>query len=100
MYQTVSRRPLITEVRVRYRANQRGNYAKPSNPGPPYSPSTLVMFCPLYEFYIQLLQEASFYAATCFGYLLYPSSGSYSIINTQSAYGMSVNGEHIYISFL
>jgi hypothetical protein len=34
------------------------------------------------QFYFQLLHNVYFCAPTCFGYLLWPSSGSYNIIKT------------------
>ena len=45
--------------------------------------------------YTQVLFPASFYARTCFGQLLLPSSENY-IIKTPAAYLVSENGKHIF----
>jgi len=37
-----------------------------------------------HKFYFQLLHKASYHAATCFGYLLYPSSWSYNTVKTRA----------------
>ena len=51
------------------------------------------------KIYFQLLHKAIFYAPTCFGYLFWPSSGSYNSIKTQAGYRISINGKHIHIVF-
>ena len=39
-------------------------------------------------------------ASTCFGHILWPSSGNHNIIKTEATYHMSVNGKHVYISII
>jgi hypothetical protein len=55
----------------------------------------LLSFYP-YKFYDQLLHKASFYAAACFGYLLWTSSGNHSSKKTQAAYCTSANGKCVH----
>lgn len=43
--------------------------------------------------------QHNFYASTCFGYILYPSSGSNNTVKTQAVYCMSENGKYTNFTF-